>query len=215
MKTLENAGNEKDNYNFIMNFNILKDITTEIVKCTECECAVHIVDNKSSRMGFSHMFFISCWSCDWQKSFCSSKECNNKDIKTQGRKPFETNVQIVVGFHEIGRGFSATENFTRCMNMHSIAKTPFDKLNHEIVKTYEVSATQSMRRAAEKYRDNTTLEPTKERSKFDAAWQKRRHASLNGYVLAIVGNKCVDVEAQSKFCRGCKMWEKRKVHQNI
>ena len=39
-ETLENAGNEKDNYNFVMNFNILKDVITEIVKCPECECTV-------------------------------------------------------------------------------------------------------------------------------------------------------------------------------
>ena len=135
----KNAGNEKDNYNFIMNFNILKDIVTEIVKCPECKCTVHIVDNKSSQMGFSHMFLISCSSCDWQKSFYSSKECNNKDIKTQGHKRFETNVRIIVGFCEIGCGFSATENFMRCRNMHSLAKTSFDKLNHEIEKAYDRS----------------------------------------------------------------------------
>ena len=94
------------------------------------------------------------------------------------------------------------------MNMHSIVKTPFDKLNHEIAKAYKVSATKSMIRAAEEY-TNTTLEPTKKRAKFDGAWQKRGHASLNGYISAVVGNKYVVVEAQSTFCRGCKMWEKR------
>lgn len=83
------------------------------------------------------------------------------------------------------------------MNMHSIVKTPFDKLNHLIAKAYEVSATKSMQRAAEEYRDNTTLERTKTRAKCEGAWQKR--ASLNGYVSAVVGNKCLDVEALSKF----------------
>ena len=29
------------------------------------------------------------------------------------------------------------------------------------------------------------------------------------FVTAIVGDKCVDIEAFSKFCRGCKMWEKQ------
>ena len=151
-ETLENARNEKYNYNFIMNFIKLKDVIAEIVKCPECEGTAHIVANKSSRMEFSHMFLVPCSSCDWKKSFYSSKECNNKDIKTQGCKPFEKNVRITVGFCEIGRGFSGTENFTRCMNMHNTAKTSFDKFNHEIAKAYEVSATKSM---------NTTLEPTK------------------------------------------------------
>ena len=98
-------------------------------------------------------------------------------IKTQGCKAFETNVQIIVGFHEIGHGFSGIEKFTCCMNMHGIAKTPFDKLNHEVAKACEVSATKSIKRAAEQYRDNTTLKLTKNRAKFDGAWQKRGHAS--------------------------------------
>ena len=47
-ETLENAGNEKDNYSFIMNFSIQKDVITEIVKCPECECSVEIFSNKYS-----------------------------------------------------------------------------------------------------------------------------------------------------------------------
>ena len=46
-------------------------------------------------------------------------------------------MQIIVGFREIRRGISSIENFTHCMNMHSIAKNPFDKLNHRIAKAYE------------------------------------------------------------------------------
>ena len=57
-----------------------------------------------------------------------------------------------------------------------------------------------MKRAGEEHRDNTTLEPTKERAKSDRAWQKLGQSSLNGYVSAVVDNKCVDVEALSKFC---------------
>ena len=66
-----------------------------------------------------------------------------------------------------------------------------------------------MKTAAEEYRDNTTMEPKKTGAKFDGAWEKRGHASLNRYVLAVVGNKCVDVEALSKICRGRKMWGKK------
>ena len=72
-----------------------------------------------------------------------------------------------------------------------------------------------MKRAANKYRDNTTLESTKKRAKLDGAWQKHGHASLNRCVSTVVSNKCLNVEALSKFCSGCKMWGKRKAHQNI
>lgn len=45
---------------------------------------------------------------------------------------------MIVGFREIGCGFSAIKNFTQCMNMHSIKKTLFDNLNHEIAKSYDI-----------------------------------------------------------------------------
>ena len=40
--------------------------------------------------------------------------------------------------------------------------------------------------------------------------KKRGHNSLHGVVTAISGDKCVDVEVLSKYCMGCKMWEKKK-----
>ena len=33
---------------------------------------------------------------------------------------------------------------------------------------------------------------------------------LNRYVLAVTGNKCVDVGTLSKFRSGCKLWKKKK-----
>ena len=76
-----------------------------------------------------------------------------------------------------------------CMNMHSLAEILFDKLNHEVGKAYEVSATKCTKRAAEEYGYNTSLETTTICAKFDEVWQKREYASLNGYVSEVVGKK--------------------------
>ena len=68
-----------------------------------------------------------------------------------------------------------------------------------------------MKCAADRFRsDCDTTEPIKKRVKIDGAWQKRGHQSLNGFVTAIIDDKCVDTEAFSKFCRGCKMWNSKK-----
>ena len=57
-----------------MIFHLLKDVITEIMKCPECESTVHIIDNKSSRMGCSHMFNKSCSCCDWKKLYSKGLE---------------------------------------------------------------------------------------------------------------------------------------------
>ena len=71
-----------------------------------------------------------------KSNFIHQRSATIKIKKMQGSKPFEINVQIIIGFSEIKCEFIAIENFTRCMNMYSIAKTPFDKLNHEIEKAF-------------------------------------------------------------------------------
>ena len=37
-------------------------------------------------------------------------------VKTQEKKPFETNIWMILDFCEIGCGFSAIRNFSRCIN---------------------------------------------------------------------------------------------------
>ena len=96
------------------------------------------------------------------------------------------------------------------MNMYCISDHSFKNLNKDITNVYGTCATDSMKRAAKNFHDDKeNITPVKKCVKVDGAWQKRGHASLNGFVTAIVGDKCVDIEAFSKFCRGCKMWEKQ------
>ena len=126
--------------------------------------------------------------------------------KTQGRKPFEVNIRMVIAFREIGLGFEGIKNFSRCMNIHSFAKLPFQRTNSQAGLAYHQVAKASMKRAAAEVSDEGD-EPTKKRVKIDGAWQRRGYASLNGYVSAVVNDKCVDYKAFSKFCMGCRMWE--------
>ena len=71
---------------------------------------------------------------------------------------------MIVGFREIGCGFSAIKNFTQSINMHNIGKIPLDNLNHEIAKSYEISGTKSMKTAAENIK---IALPQAKRAKFD------------------------------------------------
>ena len=124
---------------------------------------------------------------------------------------FEANVRAIIAFREIGRGFQAIEKFSECMNMYCITETPFTTLNNShIYKAYNETASASMKRAADELQDDTVNGPIKKRAKLDGAWSKRGHSSLNGVVTLIVDDKCLDIQAYSKHCKGCKMWEKQK-----
>ena len=58
-------------------------------------------------------------------------------------------------------------------------------------------------------------EPARKCVRVDGAWQKRGHSSFNGFVSAVVDDRCVDIEVFSKFCYGCKMWERKKEHHSM
>ena len=203
-----------DDYYCFVDFQLLKNMVSAL-KCPECSGDVLLIDKLSLRMGFSHLFEIECQACQWRNSSYTSKECRygDADKKTSGRNMFESNVRVAVGFREIGRGYAAINNFARCMNIHSFAENAFENLNSKLCKAYKSSAEKSMKRSAESMQDNENNEPTRKRVKIDGDWRKRGHASLNGFTSAVVDDKCVNVEVFSKFCRGCKMWERCKGSQ--
>ena len=179
--------------------------------CPCCSSNVMLSDKRSSRMGFAHCLEIVCNICDWRKSFYTSKTCDTKNSLSQGRNIYESNLRMVIGFRENGKGLSGIEAFARCMNMFSLANNSFENLQSQLAKAYESVAKMSMKRAADSFRsDCDTTEPIKKRVKINGAWQKRGHQSLNGFVTAIIDDKCVDIEAFSKFCSGCKMWDSKK-----
>ena len=156
-----------------------------------------------------HLFVDPGSTCEWKNSFFSSKQCSRVNNNKKGHQIFEVNACAIISFREIGRGYNAMENFARCMNIYTLAKTPFKNLNAAIAESYQSAARKSMKCAADELQGDQDG-PAKTCVKIDGAWQKRGHSSLNGYVNAVVGDKCVDVEAFSKFCIGCRMWETKK-----
>ena len=159
-------------------------------------------------MCFSHHLEIKCSLCEWKKVLYSSKQISKFNGNTaQGRKTFEANTRMIIGFREIGKGYQSIKNFSRFMNLHCLTATPFRKLNIEISKAYDKTAKESMKRATNEMKDNYADDnkPIMKHVKIDGAWQRRGHTSLNRFVSAIVSVKCVDYEAMSKFCVGCRL----------
>ena len=161
-------------------------------------------------MGLAHQLEFVCVVCEWKGSLSSSKQCSREE-KTQGRQIYDANVRAVIACREIGRGHHAMQTFMHCMNMYGIGNASFENLNNgEIYNAYDKATKASMKRAANELQDGSIDGPARKRVKIDGAWQKRGHASLNGVVTAIVEDKVVDVQAFSKHCKGCKMWQNKK-----
>lgn len=210
---------DNSDYCMLIDFPMVKSILEMLSFCPECHSSCTVVDELSSRMGFVHKLSVICCKCTWKHSFFTSQTIKDMTISTtpgssnkkkSGRKKFQTNIRAVVAFREIGCGFNAMQKFAQCMNIYCLSNNAFFLLNADIHLAYKTAATESMDNVAKAITDGKCTTPVHSRVKMDGAWSKRGHSSLNGVVTATIGNKCIDVYALSKYCKGCQMWEKYK-----
>ena len=122
-------------------------------------------------------------------------------------------MQAVIAFREISRGHNAIKNFLNVLNLYCISNNAYSLLNKDVHVAYETAASEGMSRVAQCITDGKST-PAKTTVKIDGAWSKRGHSSLNGVVTATIGDKCIDIQALSKYCKGCQMWEMQKGSAN-
>ena len=60
----------------------------------------------TKKKGLSHCFKLMCnrVTCCWTKLFYTSKEVNDKDKPSRGRKAYDINYRAVFAFREMGKG---------------------------------------------------------------------------------------------------------------
>ena len=207
---------KSDDYNLIINFEILKGLIAMIGCCPSCKSSdINIENVFNLRMGFQSTLQIHCSQCTYKYAVSTSKQCSQVGRGSSGRQMSEINVRTIVAFREIGCGHRAIENFSRIMNMQSISVGAFARINDSLYETYETAAQESMKKAGEE-----VFSKCKEKIKdgtigltqcsLDGTWQKRGHNSVNGVVTAVAEGKCIDFKVLSKYCKGCALWEQRK-----
>ena len=215
----------EDDFNFIMNFNLLKSAIC-ILRCPHM-CQEGVTLNCGSlKYGLCHELKIVCQNgaCEWSHSFYSSLTykkplkpgiddlTNSVEKKKQGKNPFDVNTRAIIAFREIGRGHTALERFCGVMNMKPpMTSKNFNANMQSILDSYEGLANDSMKSASDE------LIPPGENSAdvavgFDGSWQKRGYASNNGVVAAVSvdSGKCVDFQVETKTCKKCTVWEQKK-----
>ena len=117
-----NQMKNSDDYNFIMNFEILKNLIKLVGCCPSCKsCDIDIENIFSLRMGFQSTLQVHCSSCSYKYTFSSSKQCSQVGRGSSGRQMSEVNLRTVMAFREIGCGHRAIENFSRIMNIQAIS----------------------------------------------------------------------------------------------
>ena len=131
--------------------------------------------------------------------------------KARAGNMFDVNIRAVIGFRETGGGYSAMKSFALCMNIRCLSSNSFSLINSKARTAYKHAATESMKLAASEIQSTNVVNGIPcARVSIDGSWQKRGHNSLHGLVTSMSGNKCIDTEILSKYCKGCKMWESRK-----
>ena len=200
---------DERNINVIINFGLLSELLVTLCQCPECYQRV-VIDQKE-RFGFALCFSISCCVCDWRLEFNTSKELEREG--TPGKKAFEINYQVAIGFREIGRGLNAMQTFCQCANLASpMSRSSFDKMNERLLDAYELAANESMLKECGKIKGETDIDSVNDTTvTIDGTWQKRGHSSLNGVVTATsLNGRVVDFHVLSKYCKACEVWERKK-----
>ena len=119
---------ESNDYNIIINFEILKQFSRRFIVCSECLSKnIKFGDDLSCRIGYAHKIYIFCRECSYRESTYRSKQSQNV-WKSQGRIKFGINIRKVAAFGEIGKGLEGIQNVTRCLNMFSIGDPSYKPL---------------------------------------------------------------------------------------
>ena len=131
---------------------LLFSFLAQVVSCRLCSSDVVIIHELEKKQGFAHFIRVKCSSdtCDWQGSFCTSKQLKS----TKGRPPFEVNIRTVLAFREIGKGYTAIKKYCGFMNMpKSINDSAYAAIVSKLNAAYKDIVNTSMSIAAEEIRN--------------------------------------------------------------
>ena len=130
-----------EDYFLVLHFNVIANICRElkhVITCPDCAANVVVIDQHLKRMGFAHCILIKCSTYDWMKPFYTSpKTSYNPESDFKGCKAFDAVARALIGFWEIGCGFSSMQIFSSIMNLKSIASFSFKQLNKTLMTAYK------------------------------------------------------------------------------
>ena len=200
----------------IINFEILKSFF-DLVVCEKTK----LNNNLEMRIGFSYGFKLACKEYNWGYSRYTSKHVE-KENGPSNKGSFQINVQTVLAFREIAKGFRPMCTLTSLMNFPPpISVVTYTKINGLLFNLYSKTANESTFNATkdtyEKLLSKGHVQNSDDQSMDctvfgDGVCSKSGHSSINGLVTLISkeNGKCTDSHVVSKKCKGCSIWANKK-----
>ena len=129
----------RDEHSMIIYMSVLHSLIALVGKCSECSSSILVTNDLRAKRGFACLLRLNCSQCSWEYNTYTSSKILNTD--RAGPKTFEVNTRMVLAFREIGRGLTALETFTQCLNMpNCITQAPYDSIKKSLFRSYiEVS----------------------------------------------------------------------------
>ena len=177
------------------------------LKCPECmESPLILKEDFYKKKGLASLLYIECAKCAYKHEFYTSRNQN---------KSYDVNKRMVYAMRSCGQGYSGIETFTTLMDMPKpMTANNYDKIIFKYAEVSKSVAEDTMNDAAEELRSkNSNVGDVVDAAiSLDGSWQRRGHSSLNGCVTAIAMDtgRIIDIEAMSRYCRGCSLQENLK-----
>ena len=73
---------EADNYNIIINFQILQSVVSKFVWCPSCNESINLCNDLSKKRGFCYSLSLQCYLCGWKHEFVTSNTTPSSGWKT-------------------------------------------------------------------------------------------------------------------------------------
>ena len=201
--TPKTSDKQADGYR-IIDLELLSEFISSSMACPECfEHGVVLRENFTKKQGLCSFLFIEC-SCGYKKDFYSSKPAG---------KSFDINRRMIYTMRNLGHGYSGVKKFTTFMNMPGpMTVKNFDRSVKFITKKVEDVAESSMNKASTELNLSSPEKVVDTSVSCDGTWQRRGFSSLNGCytAMSLDSGKVIDTEVMSRYCKGCKNYEKIK-----
>ena len=204
LSPIKKVGNIEEGTGFrFMDLDVLGSVF-QLFACPDCcEKGMNLYEIPKKKMGCASCLQLQCSTCGWIHDFYTS---------TNSSTTYDINIRLVYAMRCIGQSYAGARKFCGLMNIPGVpTENNFDKISRRLkTKVFKVAEDSMIAASRELHADDRADKVITCGFSVDGTWQKRGYASLNGCVAAISidTGKILDIEAMSRYCKGCQKHEK-------
>ena len=186
-----------------MDLDVLGNIFQRFACPDCCEKGFNLYEIPKTKMGCASCLQLQCLTCGWIHDFY---------VSANSSTTYNVNIRLVYAMRCIEQDYARAREFCGFMNIPGVpTKNNFHKILRSLKTTvFKVAENSMIAASKELHADDRADEVISCGVSVDGTWQKHGYASLNGCVAAtsIDTSKILDIEAMSRYCKGCQKHEK-------